>query len=174
MLYGANGGVVRSSDRTPRADRQEAQAESLREKVKAMDSLLDIVYVEWAGRYSLICRWPQGDGRWEMYRNGQIGEPYDALGWMCMDMQDPTSLPISLDDVENLVLERLASCDNQTRSWKTRMADHIEHNRKIRKDRQQIALDQVEEVTSTLWNAVGKHDATTVERMMKEISGGTH
>jgi hypothetical protein len=174
MLYGADGGVVRSSDRAPRADRQEAQAESLREKVKAMDSLLDIVYIEWAGRYSLICRWPQGDGRWEMYQRGEIGEPYDALGWMCMDMQDPTSLPMSLDDIENKVLDLLASCDNTTRSWKTRMADHIEHNRKIRKSRQQEAIDQTEDVAKTLWQAVGRHDATTVEKLMQEISGGAH
>jgi len=87
-------------------------------------------------------------------------------------MSDASSLPISLDDVENKVLELLASCDNETRSWKTRMADHIDHNRKVRKDRQQIALDQVEDVAKTLWQAVGRHDETTVERIIEEISGG--
>jgi len=172
MLYKPDGSVVRSTHDEPRADRQESQAVEIRAKLKALDSLLDIVYVEWAGRYSLICKWPQGDARWPLYEKGDIGDCHDALGWFCTDMTDPTSLPISLDDVENKVLELLASCDNERRSWKSRMADHIEHNRKIRKDRQQIALDQVGDVASTLWQAIGRHDDNKVEGILKEISGG--
>lgn len=171
-LYGPDGSEVRSSRSEPRADRQEAQAEAIRAKLKALDSLLDIVYVEWAGRYSLICQWPQGDPRWPLYERGDIGASYDALGWFCMNMQDPSSLPISLDDVEQKVLELLASVDNERRSWKTRMADHIEHNRKIRKERQQTALDQVHDVAETLWHIAGKVDDHKLEQVLQEVSGG--
>jgi hypothetical protein len=172
MLYAPNGAVVRSKQTEPRADRQEAQAEAIRTKLKALDSLLDIVYVEWAGRYSLICQWPQGDPRWPLFERHEIGAAYDSLGWFCTDMTDPMSLPISLDDVEQKVMELLASCDNERRTWKARMSDHIEHNRKIRKDRQQAALDQTEDVARTLWQAVGRHDATTVEKVIQEVQRG--
>lgn len=172
MLFSPDGSVLEAKASSTRADRQEDQERALREKVKSLDELLDIKYVEWAGRYSLICRWPQGDARWPMYQRGEISECYDSLGWFCMDMSNPSSLPISLDDVENLVLERLASCDNTRRGWKTRMADHIDHNRKIRKDRQQIALEQVEDVAKTLWNAAGKHKTTKMEKILQEVAEG--
>jgi hypothetical protein len=174
MIYGPDGAEVRSghSDRAIRADHQEGQEAALREKLKSIDELLDIVYIEWAGRYSLICNWPQGDARWEMYQRGEIGAHHDALGWFCVDMQDPTSLPTSLDDIENKVLELLASCDNNRQDWKFRMQDHIEHNKKVRKDRHQIALEQVQDVAETLWNAVGKHDNHHVEKLLEEVSRG--
>lgn len=170
MLYSPTGSVVSSG--TTRADRQEEQAEAIRAKLKALDSLLDIVYVEWAQRYSLICNWPQGDSRWPMFQSGEIGASYDSLGWFCQDMSDPMSLPISLDDVESKVMELLSSCDNERRTWKTRMADHIDHNRKIRKDRQKIALDQVEDVAATLHHAAGHLDDHALERLIEEVSGG--
>lgn len=154
------------------AERQEAQEAKLRETVKSLDSLLDVVYVEWAERYSLICNWPQGDGRWPMVQSGEIGAAYDSLGWMCTDMSDPQSTPVSLDDVENLVLERLASCDNERLGWKTRMADHITHNKKVRKDRQKIALDQVQDVAESLRGMVGRVDANKFEKIMQEVSEG--
>jgi len=157
-----------------KADRQESQESEIRTKLKSLDPLLDIRYVEWIGRYSLVCMWPQSDGRWPMYHKGEIGEPFDSLGWFCKDMGDPSSLPISLDDIENLVIERLAACDNTREDWKSRMAGHIKHNQKVKKDRQKIALDQVEEVTSTLRHAVGHLEEVQVNRIMKEIESGKH
>ena len=154
------------------AERQEGQEIKLRETVKSLDSLLDIVYVEWAKRYSLICHWPQGDARWPMVQNGEIGSPYDSLGWMCQDMSDPQSIPVSLDDVELLVLRRLDECDNDRLSWKTRMADHITHNKKVRKDRQQIALDQVQDVAEGLRYMAGRVDANKLEQIMQEVANG--
>lgn len=154
------------------AERQEAQEVKLRETVKSLDSLLDVVYVEWAKRYSLICNWPQGDARWPMFQNGEIGAAYDSLGWMCTDMGDPQSTPVSLDDTENLVLARLASCDNDHASWKTRMADHITFNKKVRKDRQQTALDQVQDVAEGLRYMAGRVDANKLEKIMQEVAEG--
>jgi hypothetical protein len=155
-----------------KAERQESQESELRTLVKSLDSLLDIVYVEWAGRYSLICNWPQGDARWPMFQNGEIGAAYDSLGWMCKDMSDPSSVPVSLDDIEQLVIERLASCDNTRRDWKSRMADQISHNRKVRDDRADTMLEQVQDVASGLWHIAGKVDNHKLERIMQEVSEG--
>jgi len=168
MLYDPSGNALKPQQ----ADRQDAQAEEIRLKLKSIDSLLDILYVEWAQRYSLICNWPQGDPRWPMYQSGEIGACYDSLGWFCEDMSDPQSLPLSLDGIENLVLERLASVDNERRTWKTRMADTIEHNKKVKKDRQRIALEQVEDVASSLYHIAGKVDDHKLEQILQEVSEG--
>ncbi len=61
MLYNANGTVARSNDRAVRASRNEETEAKVREQLKSIDSLLDIRYVEWAGRYALVCQWPQVD-----------------------------------------------------------------------------------------------------------------
>ena len=172
MLFGPDGSVLEHNRSSTRAERQIYQEEQLRQRLKALDSLLDIVYIPWAGRYSLICNWPQEDARWPMYQNGDISEHYDALGWFCTDMQNPMSLPVSLDDIEAKVLELLASCDNERRTWKTRMADHIAHNAKVKKDRKQIALDQVQDVTEVLWNAAGRNKTHKFEQILQEVAGG--
>ena len=172
MLYGPTGSIVRSSDRTIRADRQTELEAEVRKKLKAIDSLLDIQYVEWAGRYSLTVTWPQSDERWKLYQSGEIGAPYDSLGWFCEDMQDPQSLPVSVDSIENLVLERIASCDNTRYPWKDRMRDIIAKNAKVRKQRQQEIIERAGDIASTLHFAVGHLDQNKVEGILKEISEG--
>lgn len=170
MLYGANGSVVRASKAPPRAERQEAQEEEIRAKLKSLDSLLDIQYIEWAGRYSLICQWPSTDNRWKMYQSGEIGDCYDSLGWFCEDMHDGNSLPVSLDSIENKVMELLSKCDNERTPWKKRMNEILAKNAKVRKDRQAAISDKAADIASTVWQAVGRHDDTKVERILKEIS----
>lgn len=152
--------------------RQEGQEAKLREWLKSLDSLLDINYVPWAERYSLICRWPQADVRWPLYQSGEIGEPYDSLGWLCKDAGDSASVPLNLDDCEAIVIERLAACDNEIRGWKSRMSDTITNNKKVRKDRQQLALDQAEDVASSLHYMTGRVDANKMESIMQEVSEG--
>lgn len=173
MLYSPDGSVLGPSQRpSTRAERQLDREESLRQKVKDLDALLDIRYIEWAGRYSLVCQWPQIDKRWELYHNGDISEPFDSLGWFCMDMQDPSSLPVSLEDVENKVIELLGKCDNTRYPWKGRMAEHITRNRKVREDRKQLAIDQAADVAKTLYRATGHKEEVQIERMLKEVSEG--
>ena len=163
---------MRSSDRTTRADRQDELAEQVRAKLKAIDSLLDIQYVEWAQRYALTVQWPQSDERWKMFQSGEIGAPFDNLGWFTEDIQDPQSLPVSVDSIENLVLERIASCDNTRYPWKDRMKDIIAKNAKVRKSRQQEIIDRTGDIAGTLFDAAGHVDNHTLERMMDEVSGG--
>lgn len=152
-------------------NRQESELK-LREWLVSLDPLLDIIYLPWAERYSLICNWPQGDPRWALFQSGEIGAHYDSLGWLCKDMGDANSLPVNLDECENLVIERLASCDNTKNDWKVRMGDHIRHNRKVKDDRKQTALDQVEEVASSLRYMTGHNDANKMESIMEEVSQG--
>lgn len=172
MLYDANGTVARSSGRAIRADRQpEAEAE-VREKLKSIDELLDIRYVEWAGRYSLVCKWPQIDPRWKMYQAGEIGEPYDSLGWFCTDMQDPQSIPVSVDSIEQLVMERLASCDNTQSPWKDRMRQVIDKNAKVREARKQAVADRAEDIAGSLFDMAGRVDAHKFERILEEVAQG--
>src|ERR1043166_684657 len=172
MLYGPDGTEVGTKVPTIQADRQYESAAVVRQKLQSIDSLLDLQYVEWAGRYALISKWPQSDERWKMYETGEIGSPYDSLGWFCEDMSDPTSLPVSVDSIENKVLELLASCDNTTHPWKERMAQVIAKNAKVRKDRAHQIAEKAADVASTLWQAVGRHDQHKVERIMQELEGG--
>lgn len=156
----------------PEDTRQEGQEAKLREWLLSLDSLLDIKYVPWAERYSLICKWPQADVRWPLFQNGEIGEPYDSLGWLCKDAGDSTSVPLNLDDCEAIVIARLAACDNEIRGWKSRMKDTIVNNKKVRTDRQKIALDQAEEVASSLRYMAGRVEDVTLEKIMQEVSEG--
>ena len=152
--------------------RQEGQEAKFREWLKSLDSLLDIRYIPWAERYCIVCMWPQADVRWPLYQKGDIGEPYDSLGWLCKDNGDSTSIPLNLDDCEAIVIERLAACDNEIRGWKSRMGDTIANNRKVRKDRQQLALDQAEDVASSLHYMSGRVDAHKLESIMAEVANG--
>lgn len=89
------------------------------------------------GRYALIVRWAQADARWKMYHNGEIGEPFDVLGWFAADFYDANSAAVSpellLDEVQRL----LARCDNTREPWKVRMRKAAEHNLELR--RKQLA-----------------------------------
>lgn len=152
--------------------RQDGQESKLREWLVSLDSLLDVRYVEWAERYCIVCRWPQADVRWPLFQNGDIGEPYDSLGWLCTDAGDSKSIPLNLDDCEAIVIERLAACDNEIRGWKSRMKDTIVHNKKVRKDRQQIALEQAEEAAKSLKYMAGRVDNHKLESIMQEVSEG--
>lgn len=152
--------------------RQEGKETELRNWLKSLDSLLDIIYLPWAERYSLICNWPQADPRWPLFQRGEIGEHYDSLGFLCKDPGDSTSIPLNLDDCEAIVIDRLAACDNDRKGWKSRMGDTITNNKKVRKDRQQTALDQTEEVMSSLHYMAGRVDAHKLESIMQEVSEG--
>lgn len=156
----------------PVDNRQEGQEDNLRAWLKSLDSLLDIVYLPWAERYSLICNWPQADPRWPLFQRGEIGEHYDSLGFLCKDPGDSASIPLNLDDCEAIVIDRLAACDNDRRGWKSRMGDTITNNKKVRKDRQQIALDQAEDVASSLYHMAGRVKGHTLEKIMQEVSEG--
>jgi len=107
-----------------------------------------------------------------MFQSGEIGAPFDNLGWFTEDIQDPQSLPVSVDSIENLVLERIASCDNTRYPWKDRMKDIIAKNAKVRKSRQQEIIDRTGDIAGTLFDAAGHVDNHTLERMMDEVSGG--
>lgn len=151
--------------------RQDAEVK-LREWLQSLDPLLDVIYLPWAERYSLICNWPQADPRWQLFQNGEIGAHYDSLGWLCKDMGDANSIPLNLDECENVVIARLASCDNTKYDWRIRMSDQIVHNRKVKDDRKNQMLDRVEEVASSLRYMAGHNDANKMENIMNEVSQG--
>src|SRR5688572_26054592 len=96
----------------------EAEA-ALRVTLRDLDPLLDVRWFHLGadangtpqGRYGLTCQWPQSDKRWEMYRTGEIGEPYDILGWLTEairsdtpNFNDTQALPTSLDGILPKVL----------------------------------------------------------------------
>lgn len=159
--------------------RNEAVELKVKEQLRGLDSLLDIQWVpmaafnsanEYEGRYGLICKWPSGDGRWKMYQSGEIGEPYDFIGWFCTDMQDASSIPVDLDSIEAKVVELLGKCDNTRYPWRERMGQLVHKNAKMRKDRQKEFIDQAGDVASILHQAAGRWDATKVERIMQEAA----
>jgi len=180
MLYGPNGRVVPSV--IARHARPEPQPEAearVRAQLKGIDELLDVKWFPYAifnekhksfeGRYALVCKWPQGDKRWELYQSGEIEDPVDMFGWFCEDIHNAESMPVSVDSIEQKVVELLSKCDATRIPHSTRLKQIVERNAKVRRDRRSVVSDKAEDVARTLWNLVGKADTTTVERIMKEI-----
>lgn len=181
MLYDASGHAVRGVTATySRPEPQPEAEERVRAQLKNIDELLDVKWFPYAvynekhrtfeGRYALTCKWPQGDKRWQLYESGEITEPFDMFGWFCEDIHDANSMPVSVDSIEQKIVELLGKCDATRIPHATRLRQIVEKNAKVRKQKRQPILDQAEDVARTLWGIAGKHDAATVERIMKEIS----
>lgn len=182
MLFGPDGravGGVRAVHARP--EPQPEAEERVRAQLKAIDELLDVKWFPYAifnekqnsfeGRYGLVCKWPQGDKRWELFQNGEIEDPVDMLGWFCEDIHNAESMPVSVDSIEQKVVELLGKCDATRIPHSTRLRQIVEKNAKVRRDKRSAIGDQAEDVARTLWQAVGRHDATKIERIMREISG---
>ncbi len=127
--------------RTAKVD--ETTERLVRAHLKGMDPLLDLLWVPTVvrakegmdGRYALTCQWPETDKRWEMYHSGEIGEPFDIMGWFTEaagrgDFHEPTSLPVDPSSILDRVVEFLGKCDNEREDWKVRMRRTMEHNQK--------------------------------------------
>lgn len=126
----------------------------VRDMLATIDPLLDIRWfptVAWneatqrfSGRYGLICRWPEIDKRWELYRSGEIGEPFDCLGWFTRpaadagDWHDPSGVPVDPEEMQERLLEFLGKMDLEREPWKKRMKRvqeaNLEQRRKARAD----------------------------------------
>lgn len=108
------------------------------------------------GRYALTCRWPSLDSRWQMVQAGEIGETdaFDAIGWLCEDMQDPQSVPTSTDGIQDRVLALLGSMDNLRYPWKSRMIGTIEKNRQRHVAMKNEALDMTHDEASYRYRQV--------------------
>ena len=88
-------------------------------------------------RYYIANKWHDQDPRWELHRQGEVGDPYDILGWFTSD----------LDSAEDRVLEFLGRMDQTRETWKQRMKASIEHNKKVQED---LRKQGVEEMTEAL------------------------
>ena len=180
MLYGPDGSAVSVTSRYSRPEPQLEAEQRVRTMLKNIDELLDVKWFPYAiwnekhqsfeGRYGLVCRWPQNDKRWELYQSGEIEDPIDMLGWFCTDIHDATSMPVSVDSIEQKVIELLAKCDATRIPHTTRMRQIVERNAKVRREKRAVITDNAEDIARTLWNIAAKHDDATVERIMKEIS----
>lgn len=133
----------------------EMRAERVRRELKKIDGLLDIQwfptavwnpkYERYEGRYGLTVRWPMSDPRWELYQEGEIGEPFDLLGWFCEDPHDANSVPVAPDAVQARTRELLGRCDNERESWKVRMRRAFEKNAEHREEMKQEAVEMAAE-----------------------------
>lgn len=178
MLYDANGSGVMSKRQYPEPNVE--VEERVRTTLQNLDSLLDIKwfpqaifnprYKDFEGRYALVCKWPQGDPRWELFQKGEIDLPYDRLGWFTTDIQDPESIPVAPDSIENKVMELLAKCDGSKQPHLARMAQVVDKNSKAAKNRQKEILDQVEDVARNLHYISGHVEETKLERIFKEVA----
>ena len=128
----------------------------VRAHLKALDPLLDLLWVPIVrnpdapvdGRYGITCRWHDTDSRWEMYHKGEIGEPYDILGWITEaaargDFHEPTSLPVDPGSILDKVVEFLGKCDNQREPAKARMKRAMEDNALRREVVKKEAMDEM-------------------------------
>ena len=154
----------------------------VREQLQQIDSLLDIKWMPYGyfnkaentfeGRYCLANHWPQGDERWQLYQSGEIQEHWDMIGWFCIDISDPQSVPVDIDSIWSKVVELLGKCDNSRHHWRDRMKEMVEKNNKLRQNRKQLLIDQAAEVAHVLGHAVGRHEESTIKRMMDEVAQG--
>jgi hypothetical protein len=152
----------------PQGD-EEAMA-VVRVELKQLDPLLDVRWFptvrmcassgQMEGRYALVCQWPQADRRWEMHQRGEIGEPFDILGffeasgdemdWFSggegvdLDGSGRRKAPFPVDprDVMAKTLELLGKMDNTRESWKERLKKSAEDNAALIEKRKQAVLDE--------------------------------
>lgn len=134
-----------------RPERSPELEEKVTERLRAIDSLLGVRWMPHAaysprtrtfeGRYALTVRWPESDPRWLLYRKGEIGEPFDILGWFSEDLHDAHSEAVDVDALESKVLALLGRSDNTREPWKERMKRSIEHNRRRRQEIKAGALE---------------------------------
>lgn len=150
--------MIVTPERTQPERMPEHREEKVRQALKELDELLDIKWVPLVrirngkpeGRYALICRWPSIDKRWEMYRRGEIGEPFDIMGYF--ETQDGEMAwhagggePVNPDMVMDQTLELLGKCDNTRQSWKTRLEQSARNNRElVRKRRAAVTAEAVQ------------------------------
>lgn len=131
--------------------------ELVRARLKEFDSLLDIRWVplvylddegtKWDGRYALTSQWPQVDKRWELHQKGELGEPFDILGWFVQpdehgNIHNGTRLPVDPASLLEHVLKFLSKADNTRISWRERMKKSIEHNAALRKKQDQAIVEE--------------------------------
>lgn len=139
------------------------QEEEVRKSLKELDSLLDIKWLpycrmgsdgELEGRYALICTWPAADGRWKLYRSGDIGEPFDILGyyevgmdgrpqWFGQGNAEEPHRPVDPREVHRQALELLGKMDNTREPWKDRVRKVAEENAALRERRRKEAADEM-------------------------------
>jgi len=133
-----------SSWRDPRSE------EEVRSWLKEVDPLLDIRWFDTPvrssrgrhaeGRYAILCRWPEADSRWEMYRSGEIGDCHDILGW-CVEPDGETGLqsadgkPVNPDTIRERIAHWLGRMDCTREPWRKRMQRTVENNERLRKQR---------------------------------------
>lgn len=184
MLYGPDGRAIAASAVYSRPQPQPEAEERVRAQLKEIDRLLDVKWFPNAiyndkhrtmeGRYGLICTWPPNDPRYADFQKGLIEECFDMLGWFCEDIHDAYSMPVAVDSIERKVIEVLGKCDGQRMPHTTRMKQIIEKNAKVRANKRTEVTDRAQDMAHTLWNLVGKTDDHKMQKIMQELSEGTH
>jgi len=182
MLFDSNGRAVRStvSSSYSRSEPQPEAEARVREQLKSIDSLLDVRWFpnaiwndkhkSFEGRYGLVCEWPQNDPRYQLFQSGEIEDNVDMLGWFCEDIHNATSMPVSVDSIEQKVIELLGKCDGERIPHSTRMREIAEKNVKNRRNKRQPITDAAQDVAEVLRHMVGTRKTATVERVIREIS----
>lgn len=121
----------------------------VRAQLQELDGLLDIKWFpHHGGRYALTCTWSQADRRWELYHAGDIGEPFDILGWFVEpgadgDMSVGSNPPVDPELLMDKIRELLGRMDNTRSTFRQRMLSAVEHNAK----RRRAVADSVKEPT---------------------------
>lgn len=143
--------------RSNQVQRNEGVEQIVRSRLREIDPLLDIRWVplammdaegnKWDGRYALTSQWPQADKRWELFQKGEIGEPFDILGWFVEpdaegNIHNGTRLPVDPLELMDKVLDFLGRGDNSRHPWKDRMKKAIEHNNRIREQQDKAILEE--------------------------------
>lgn len=133
---------------------------TLRETLQTLDPLLGVRWIAHAaynqqaqrfeGRYALTCRWPTIDKRWKFVQEGQHpeAEACDIIGWLCEDMQEPSSVPTSPDGITDRVIALLGTMDNTRYPWKERMQRTVQKNAAVYKTQKDEVLDLTHDVAS--------------------------
>lgn len=172
MLFDANGALLSSMPQRQygRAERQPLAEDRVRYDLKQIDPLLDVQWHPSLGRYMLVCNWPMGDARWQLYQNGEVSASYDFIGWFTEDMHDADSRPVSVDMMESRVMELLGKCDNTRFPIKERMEQVIRKNVEHRRRMRQPILDQTEALAADFQAMSGRLEETTLKRVMKEAA----
>lgn len=148
----------------------EAHIERVRQELRSIDALLDIVEHPALHRFALVAWWPEAEPKKALIQSGEVDPEaaYDILGWFSVDPWDADTEPVEVA-VDRRVAEILTKCDNSRANWRDRLAKIAQKNIDVRKKRREAMSLQAEDVARDLWYMAGHNEEVTMKRIMNEI-----
>jgi hypothetical protein len=144
--------------------------ERVRQELKGIDSLLDVIEHPAIHRFALIAWWPENEPKRALVKSGEVdpNSAYDILGWFSQDPWDAETEPLDVV-LDKRVTDILNKCDNRREDWKQRLTRIAQKNIDVRRRNRESLSQQAEDVAKDLWYMAGHNEEVTMKRIMNDI-----